>query len=1044
MYNVKTEKLIREVPKIGQLEMERLPQELTKIYAKIVGIRRTLEPEQDNLPKSFKKNIKLLRTLATNLETLVLLDKENKNRQSSAFVAATAQHLLSTISKKNNSGQQNEKFTANSIPSEISAMILFLISNSPADACELAKKMEVDFPKESVSYKLFKALGYLSTGELEKLQRLEIEENNYEEVYEEAVWYLYELIFKGVHNLALLLLGEAIDKDHQFFSQVIELSRYEFGSGTQSNFSGPYHLASLLEALREELILRGVVSVAKPYGVEEEQWIFFLKRLALDRPYLWENHADAIATGYLEFGNSAVLTFPTGAGKTTLSELKIATTLFLDKSVLYLVPTHALEDQVNKNLKDLFEGLGNSFTIEIGGEYTELFDELPTIAVMTPERCLTLLSVSPDFFSEIGLVVFDEFHLISGRDNSLERRSLDAMFCLLRLFSELPSADYLLISAMVENGGEICDWIEKVTGKNCYNFNSNWKPTRQLHGCVIFKEEEINDLKQKLRTAKREANTKSPSAALRRELKAEAYQIFSLKNMWETNARDDYYMSSLLPSKVLLAAGNFYWNLTSNRNEVAAELALHFGNLGIKTLVFVDQPGVTVSTAQKIIKKVTNPVNFKEIHKKFRRELNTLELELGDLIYSHFVGEAPVAVHHGLMLPIERRLNEQFYKEVSGPNIVVATATLAQGINMPAEIVIIAGDDRFDEELDARETVGPHEILNAAGRAGRAGSAAQGVVLIIPGEVVTFDEDSRLGDRWWHLKNTVFSKSDQCVIITDPLNDLLDSLTDVENLSENQKNIIFRLSLEEDNYNSVVSVFKNSFAASKQGNENESSIEKGIQKLIEIKNSLAFDLLYDPWVENVSLKMAVEPKIVEDLGKAIDEISFEQLFEFDVMQLIDFLFDWLDNNAERIDRLFTARGAKYQMARALNLDKEGFTLEEIAENFSKLKPILQAYLGGSDYFVIEGMITGRSDNFLLKARHFILKLVPHFSFAFGVFSITAREKWNAEDEEADEIPDEIKLLATLIREGFDSVEKLNYKLENSRIGRVELHNSFAR
>jgi ATP-dependent RNA helicase DOB1 len=1039
MYNLKTEKLIREVPKIGELNMERLPQELTKIYAKIVAIRRTIDVSQNFVPKGLKKNIKLLHTLAANLETLVLLDKDNKDRQSASFVAATAQYLLSMINKKNGSLLEKEEFTVNSIPSGISAMILFLISNSPADACEISKKMEFDAPEDSVSLKLFRALGYLSTGELEKLQKLRIEENNYEDDYEEAVWFLYELIFKGVHNLGLLLLGEENGSDNKFFSQVIDLSSYKLQNDLQSNYSGPYHLACLLEAVREELLARGVINVVAPNGVDEEQWKKFLKKLAKDRPYLWENHAEAIATGYLEFGNSAVLTFPTGAGKTTLSEMKIATTLFMDKSVVYLVPTHALEDQINKNLKELFEGLGASFTIEIGGEYTELIDELPSVAVMTPERCLTLLSVKPDFFSGIGLVVFDEFHLISGRDNSLERRSLDAMFCLLRLFSELPSADYLLISAMVENGTEICEWIEKVTGRNCYNFNSSWKPTRQLHGCVIFQEDEIKDLSKKLKDSKKEGNTKAPGAALRRDLKAKAFQIFSLKNMWETTATEDYYMTSLLPEQVLLGAGN-YWNLTSNRNEVAAELAVYFGSLRIKTLVFVDQPSITVSTAKKINAKLENPANSKKFLTKFKRELKSLEMELGDMLYSHFVGNAPVAVHHGLMLPIERRLNEQYYKEMDGPNVVVATATLAQGINMPAEIVIIAGDDRFDEESDTRETVRPHEILNAAGRAGRAGSAAQGMVLIIPGEVVTFDEESRLGDRWWHLKNTVFSKSDQCLTITDPLNDLLDSLTDVDNLTDNQKNIIFRLSLEDDNYNSVFSVFKNSFAASRRGAENDHSIEKGIQRLIEIKNSLAFELIYKQWVENVSLKMAVEPQLVEDLGKAIDEITFDELFEYDVMQLTDWVFDWLHGDVERIGILFPSRGARSQIARALDLNKEKFTLDEIAENFIALKPILKAYLQGADYLSVEEMIEGRSNDFLLKARHFILKLVPYLSFVFGVFSITVREKWNAENEEVDEVPDEIKLLATLIREGFDSVEKLSYKLDNARFGRVELHN----
>ena len=46
-----------------------------------------------------------------------------------------------------------------------------------------------------------------------------------------------------------------------------------------------------------------------------------------------------------------------GSGKTTLSELKIATNLLLGKRVLYLVPTHALEHQVAKDLNRLWNNV---------------------------------------------------------------------------------------------------------------------------------------------------------------------------------------------------------------------------------------------------------------------------------------------------------------------------------------------------------------------------------------------------------------------------------------------------------------------------------------------------------------------------------------------------------------------------------------------------------------------------------------------------------------------------------------------------------------
>jgi ATP-dependent RNA helicase HelY len=57
-------------------------------------------------------------------------------------------------------------------------------------------------------------------------------------------------------------------------------------------------------------------------------------------------------------------------------------------------------------------------------------------------------------------------------------------------------------------------------------------------------------------------------------------------------------------------------------------------------------------------------------------------------------------------------------------------------MNLPAEVAILAGTMRHDE--GGREPLKGHEILNAAGRAGRAGYLANGTVLLIPEPPVAF------------------------------------------------------------------------------------------------------------------------------------------------------------------------------------------------------------------------------------------------------------------------------------------------------------------
>lgn len=125
------------------------------------------------------------------------------------------------------------------------------------------------------------------------------------------------------------------------------------------------------------------------------------------RRFLWRNHWAAIDRGLLNPGQSAAISFPTGAGKSTLAELKFATALLLGKQVVFLAPTHAFVGQTTKALQKTF---GDASVI---GDLDEevalsLLVELPEIIVTTPERCLMLLAIQPEAFSGLGLIVFDE------------------------------------------------------------------------------------------------------------------------------------------------------------------------------------------------------------------------------------------------------------------------------------------------------------------------------------------------------------------------------------------------------------------------------------------------------------------------------------------------------------------------------------------------------------------------------------------------------------------------------------------------------------
>lgn len=1041
-----TEAVIRNAPQIDGSETENLPQYLTKIYARIVSVRRRLDGKR-KISKTLRRDIAELRKLANNLESLTVLNKSGNNIVSSAFVAGTAHNLLQLIKDAKDFSADYGLETQN-VPSWISSILLFMIGDSPADAAEIASRMTYS-SSETIRDQLSDALRLLAMGQLGSMRAIQPTSKEYS-AYEteiEAEDYLWSQLLSGLQQMAGVLLGMT-GLETNYFKKVIQLAVHDIPSDEftiKSCYSGPYHLALLLDVLQDRLLSRGVINVYPPSGIDPLDWIPFLQKLAGSRPYLWENHFDAVQTGFLNRGNSAVLTFPTGAGKTTVAELKIASTVMSGRSVLYLVPTHALEDQINRDLTSLFDNM-NAEIFEIGAEFTDFDNQgLETINVMTPERCLTLLAMNPEHFENIGLVVFDEFHLVNARMDRLDKRSLDAMYCLLRLFSEVPKADYLLISAMVENGEEIASWVSRVTGRNCEAFNSKWKPTRQLQGCIMYPQHELEELKRIILAAHIEKPTGGPTKKLRDQIFASPHQIFSLRNIWDTEKPDDFFVRKLFNKKVKLEL-NTYWGLTSNRNLVAAELAAHFVRSGIKTLVFVSNPIVAKSTARNLNAMLDErAMELETFTTQNIRRMRSLELELGNIEYSFFSLDNQVAAHHGLLLPTERQLNELLFKYKDGIHAIIATATLAQGINLPAEVVIIAGDDRFDEDTESSEKLLAHEILNAAGRAGRAGMAAQGVVLIVPGQVISFENRSVAPENWRALQERVFSKSDQCLTITDPMTRFLDEVTNSgENghLSQDVNSLLLRLNNDETDKTSIKTVFHNSFASYKANLEGNSSFSQKIDELIKRRDLIQMDQHFNDWVEVVSLKTGINPKIIEQLGNSLDSVNLDILFNFTVPEWIGWFLDWLEGDEARILEMFPSSAARAQIARALGLKVSRYNLEDVVQHISAIHPILTAFVTGNNYEKIDSLIPGRTDDHLSKARHFILRLIPQISFAIGVVSLTLKEFLLFLGFDQEEIPFLIRNLPTLIREGLDTEDKLRYKIMHRRMLRVEIHQAF--
>src|SRR5262249_1059513 len=248
------------------------------------------------------------------------------------------------------------------------------------------------------------------------------------------------------------------------------------------------------------------------------------------------------------------------------------------------------------------------------------------------------------------------------------------------------------------------------------------------------------------------------------------YGLFGLHQNWNPDATADIRLLALSDEPVTLRVGQ-WGRATPNSNEVANSLAIRAARAGFKTLVFVQKADYAPTNANKISQSLTAGGGFTATEEVL---WTAIQAEMGSAAHSLVQPDRRALPHNGDMIPQERRLAESVFKRDEGASVIVATPTLAQGMNLPPQFAILAGDKRQDEA--GRSPLAAHEILNAAGRAGRAGHLANGIVLLIPDPVVSFYEGGAPEQRAVEKLRTLLPAQDQCVPMEDPVTLLLDAI----------------------------------------------------------------------------------------------------------------------------------------------------------------------------------------------------------------------------------------------------------------------------
>ncbi len=1024
MFDPITEKLIKDIPQFDDIDVERLPQLLSSVYAHIVSAKSQLANGQlPFLIGDFDKTVRTLNKLIFGLEALMIQDLYQKHVESLAFVTATAYSLKNMLLQQ----QEESVVSMDYISSDVSTVLHYLIADAVTDAVEVARKFHT---ADDIQGSLLRYIRMLAEGKLKEIVESETTKEEFHGDYQKyAINLLMNELCEGIKDVALHFLGNTTIKPTERLEQVLLLSSYQIEEFDQiDTYVGIRKIARLLLGVTKHLERAALINIPVPEGVDADQWKSFLyKRCMQGRPFIWRNHGFAIYNRFLDLGVSSIFTYPTGAGKSTIVQLKIASSILADRRVIVLVPTHALESQMKRELSAIFK---ENFSQQMfaGGEFSEYFEEenKQSIVVMTPERCLTVLGDASDKFNDVGLVVFDEFHLMGAQESGNDSRSLTAMFTMLEIFEKLPQVDFVLLSAMVKNSHDIADWLKSVTHRECLVFDDKWKPTRQLQGCLVYEQTEIKQLQNKARTNPQHKSKKKLVASML----ATPWSLFCLKTVWDSQKVRDYSRVKLLNHQISLGISSKTRKLTPNRNQVACQIASAFVQNGLRVMIFVDTPR-SAQSIQKNAKDAIPLVDLSALFAQNQAKIDQLTLELGDFSYSYLLNQTSCAVHHGLLLPEERDLMEQSYRQEHGVHLIAATPTLAQGVNLPADVVIIAGYDRYDVNTGGRETLEAHEILNAAGRAGRAGFNSYGAVILIPNHVLAM-QDNTIGNEWQEIKDGVFAGGDQCFVIKDPIERMVGEVLNYgKAVNRDEEILLYRLGDDEKNIKRKLSYSFGSYLRRKENKEPLENDSEALARLVQSEEK-------DNFLQNVSVKYGVNMDSLSFIQKWVDAQTFDDLMGMRPVELVGAFFE-LTKTSDGILESLMANPTVAEVIKGILQIKEENSPYIGDLDIDKLKDLTIAYMEGKNFHDISELLPQSKGNDHLKnVRRFVLSVIPSVSYAIGIFSKLLKRK---ADNENVHIDGDILFLATIVKEGVISASMLRYK-EKHFLMRVACHEEF--
>jgi hypothetical protein len=430
-----------------------------------------------------------------------------------------------------------------------------------------------------------------------------------------------------------------------------------------------------------------------------------------------------------------LLSVPTSAGKSLLAQLfAVAHLATQPGGVCYVTPLRSLGRELRRALQPRLQFLSKTLGPELPdsmpedlaealralgmdpAEFAHLTnvlpspDELPDVEVMTPERLAHLLRHNADaVLNRFRLFVFDEVQLLAEHQRGF---TLETLLAFLHWRTRTTNHRLVLLSASVGNRGQLMSWLDP-DGTGVL-FSSPWRGPRRLHAVFTTRIRWNTPTRTSVQSPNLPWRVTYPLEGIIRLRPAEGARTRTL------GFTEPVGTIAFRANRAGVQQRSPERAQSTPNYKMTAQMVTALGHAG-SVLVVTSTRAIARSMALEIAGLVDEEPRALQLVDFVRERLGVDHPLVAVLAHG-------VAFHHAA-LPID--ILEALEEALRDGRVhyMTCTSTLTEGVNLPVRTVVIA-ETRYHGQPEDAQLTGPR-LVNAMGRAGRAGKESEGWVVLV-------------------------------------------------------------------------------------------------------------------------------------------------------------------------------------------------------------------------------------------------------------------------------------------------------------------------